>query len=259
MTPVGLGADNRCMAEGEHGSEGSPLPPKAPAEAGRLDWFRKRRSWLVLGRTLGGFGAFIAAVVALLQFATGGDGAVAGVAEPLTVTPQSLVRVSDAAPAYTYMQVTDRTGKVRVEVPTAWGQVLRVGFVARGLAPIPDGTTMGPGLNAAPNVDAWRRDLTTPGVFIGVSKSVLRYYSPSDLAHGVTFGDCTFERAEAYANESFAGEIVHWRCPGGARWIVVAATPAKSREYALLIQTKLVSEADVDAYNRILATFEAHL
>jgi hypothetical protein len=247
------------MGEGEAPEPEAPPTQPARAPEGVTTWFRKRRSWLVLGRTLGGFGAFIAAIVAVLQLVTGGDKpTVTGVAQPLSTVPLSL-KAPGPAQEYAFGLVTDRTGKVRVEVPTAWGQVLGLGFIARGLDPAIEGRRLGPGLNAAPNVDAWRRDQVTPGVFIGVSKSILRYFTPNELARTVTFGDCAFEKAEAYTNEAFTGEIVHWRCPTGTRWIVVAATPTKSRDYALLIQTKLVSEADVAAYNRILSTFEARL
>jgi hypothetical protein len=225
-------------------------------------WFQKRRSWLVLGRTLGGFGAFLAGIVAAVQFVQGDEGRppvapkLAALSSGVTTPPPTPTSLK---PSYEYTEVTDRERRIRVEVPTAWGNVLGNGWHARGLPPFPEEELIGPGLNASPNVAAWSGDFETPGVFIGVSRRVLQTYTPRQLASEITYARCTFDRREPYTNHAFTGEVVHWRCPGSTRWIVLAATPTGARDYVLWIQTKLVDERDVEAYNRILSTFEVSL
>jgi hypothetical protein len=60
----------------------------------------------------------------------------------------------------------------------------------------------------------------------------------------------------SYSNADFTGAIVTWDCEGDAQWRVLAATPTESRSHLLYVQAKLVSAADVEAYNKILNTFE---
>ncbi len=161
-----------------------------------------------------------------------------------------------AADDYEYATVEDQTGQIAVEVPTEWGNVLGNGWHASAFTRIPRGEVIGPGLNAAPNVAEWSDDLETPGVFIGVSRDILAEYEPEEILQQVAYDGCRTTGRHAYTNAEYTGAIVTWQCDGGAQWRVLAATPTESRAYLVYLQAKLVSEADVDAYNRILNTFE---
>ena len=133
------------------------------------------------------------------------------------------------------------------------------GWHPQGLPPIRDGDLIGPGLNAAPNVAAWKRpgDFETPGVFVGASKKVLNEeYTPEKTLRGLSFDGCKTTGSKPYTNADFTGATLNWSCPRGAQWRLVAATPTESRAYLVYLQVKLVSRADVDAFNRILGTFE---
>jgi serine protease Do len=160
------------------------------------------------------------------------------------------------ASGYEYAVVSDQTGQIRVEVPTAWGHVQGNGWHAQALDPIPEGELVGPGLNAAPNVESWRGDLRTPGVFVGASKAVLGEFDRTTILERVGFDGCTTTKSEPYTTANFTGAIKTWTCPRGAQWRVLAAVPTESRAYLVYVQVKLVSSADVAAYNRILGTFE---
>lgn len=167
--------------------------------------------------------------------------------------------LSPSTGSYQYVAVSDATGQISVEVPTVWGNVLGNGWHAQGLPPTPDGKLIGPGLNAAPNVAAWRSatDFETPGVFVGASEKVLGAYSPEKILRGVSFESCRTTGVTPYTNADFTGATVTWSCPHGAQWRVLAATPTESRAYLVYVQVKVVSRADVEAYNRILGTFKA--
>ena len=169
--------------------------------------------------------------------------------------------VAPPAASYAYVGVSDASGQISMEVPTAWGNVLGNGWHAQGLPPFRDGRRLGPGLNAAPNIAAWRSDADfgTPGVFVGASKAVLREYTVETILQRVSFDGCQTTGGGPYTNEDFTGSTVVWSCPRGVEWRVLAATPTESRAYLVYVQVNLASAADVEAYNRILGTFETEL
>ncbi len=155
-----------------------PVPPSSNRFLPALGWWSKRRSWIVLGRALGGIGTFIAAIVAGAQF-IGDD--------------EKKQNDDDGSrPAYVYTRVTDDAVRLSVEVPTEWGKVYRDGWHAHNLPPFDEDELLGPGLNAAPNVQDWVRDgeQETPGMFIGASRAVLPEYTAHDLADKVSFSGC---------------------------------------------------------------------
>jgi hypothetical protein len=162
------------------------------------------------------------------------------------------------AATYQYGEVTDETGQLSVEVPTAWGNVRGNGWHARSFSRLPSGEAIGPGLNAAPSIEAWGADgeYETPGVFIGASQEILGVYSPDEVLQQVSFEGCRTTERKTYTNPDFTGAIVTWTCPNDAQWRVLAATPTESRAYLVYLQAKLASSADVEAYNRILNTFD---
>lgn len=162
------------------------------------------------------------------------------------------------AASYEYVSVSDVTGQISVEAPTKWGNVLGNGWHAQRLPPIPDDELIGPGLNAAPSVKAWGRDgnFETPGMFVGASEEILAEYTPETILQRVSFDGCETAGGGPYTSADFTGSIVIWSCPEGTQWRVLAATPTESRAYLAYLQVKLTSLADVEAYNRILGTFE---
>jgi hypothetical protein len=160
--------------------------------------------------------------------------------------------------SYRYISQEDATGRIEVDIPTTWVTTPGNGWHAHNLPPIPEDRVLGPGLNATPDLAAWGRsgEFETPGVFVGASQTILHDFTPERLLQDVSFADCTKSERTAYANSDFTGEIVVWSCRGRAQWRVLAATPKKSEDYLVYLQVKLVTSADVEAYNRILKTFK---
>jgi hypothetical protein len=160
-------------------------------------------------------------------------------------------------PSYEYVEVSDATGQISVEVPTVWADVPGNGWHALGIPGVIDGTRVGPGLNAAPSVEQWKGDLETAGVFIGASRDLLKDHSPTTLIRRTPPAGCESMDSETYAGASFTGEVVTFRCEGTkTQWRRLAATPTTTRDYLLYLEAKLVSDADLEAYNKILNTFE---
>jgi hypothetical protein len=197
----------------------------------------QRRTWILLGRTLGGFGAFLAALVAGAQFLLGDDDG----------------KERRDGPAYSFASVVDPQGRLSAELPTAWAD-LETGWRAHDLEPFADGETVGTGLVAATNDRAWAGDLTTPGAFLGVSEALAASYSTETLASRFSYTDCEIAEREAFRNESLAGHLERWSCEEAASWVTVAASPRGSPGSIVLAQVKLVSGRDEEALERLLAT-----
>ena len=143
-----------------------------------------------------------------------------------------------------------------MEVPTAWGNVDGGAWAPRNIARLEGLGTIGQKLVAAPNVLAWQApgELTTPGVFVGLSAAILQRWDPRDLANTFTYSGCSYDYDEPYARTGFSGWVVHWSCEGSdTRWLTLAGTTDAGDEL-VLVQAKLVSGRDDDAYRRVLAS-----
>jgi hypothetical protein len=219
---------------------------------GKLVQVVKNHPLMAVVSVLGTIATFIVGTVRVTGLVVG-----AGTAPIADAIPVNEVRLPPAA-AYEYVSVSDDSRRLSVEVPTTWGNVFGNGWHPQSLPPIRDGEVIGPGLNAAPAVAAWRSDtdFETPGVFVGASERILDHYTPTTILQRVSFAGCRTSRSSSYTNADFTGAIVIWSCPEGVQWRVLAATPSESRAYLVYVQVKLVSSADVEAYNRILGTFE---
>jgi hypothetical protein len=160
-------------------------------------------------------------------------------------------------PSYQYVEVSDATGQISVEVPTVWADVPGNGWHALGIPGVGDGVRVGPGLNAAPSVQRWKGDLETPGVFIGASRELLKDHTPTTLIRRTPPAGCASMDSETYAGAGFTGEVVTFRCEDTkTQWRRLAATPTTTRDYLMYLEAKLVSDADLEAYDKILNTFE---
>ena len=246
-----------------------------PGRFARLAQAAKNHPMLAVASALGSLGTFAAGTAAVAGlFGAGGSGAIGE-----SISPGDLGLPEELS--YSYKQVSDDEGRISVQVPVGW-KVLGEGWHAHELPPIAEDKLLGPGMNALPatsevekinlasnanvgdssprlelvtSLDDWKTDQRTPGVFIGASEEILRTHSPSDVLDNIVFRDCVIWAREAYTKGPFAGEVLTWNCPD-AQWRLLAATPKDPPRYLVYVQVKLVSTADVEAYNKILTTFE---
>jgi hypothetical protein len=194
---------------------------------------------MTLVSILGTIATFIVGSVRVVDLVKGGEGDLRG------------------APSYEYIEISDNSGQISVQVPSVWADTPGNGWHTRGIRGVPDGTRVGPGLNAAPNVEAWKDDLETPGVFIGASRKLLESQSPTTLIRRTPPAGCSSTESTTYASPAFTGEVVTFRCEEAkVEWRRLAATPTATRDYLMYLEAKLVTTADVEAYNKILNTFE---
>ena len=204
----------------------------------------------MLGRVLGGFGAFIAAIIAAVQFAVGGGGG-GGTGPDSTTPPTSNER-------YAYAERRDDSGTITVEVPTTWGNLDGHRWRASNIGDLPAGTPLGVRLIASPNVRAWSAagELTTPGVLVGVSDVLpTQWNTARDVAKAFNYDGCEFVSDKPYTGGGLTGWEVRSDCRGSeTRWITLAATSPAVPGSIVFVQAKLVTPNDDEAYQRVLGS-----
>lgn len=147
-----------------------------------------------------------------------------------------------------YMTVSDDSGALMMDVPTGWSDV-------DGRAWELEGETIGLSLIAAPNINDFYNSWGTPGVFFGATDQF--DVTVNELLDIFDFsGDCSYSGRTEYDDGAYSGNYDVWLdCGGtGTLLVVLAAEPADG-SYQTLVMVQVVSDADLDALDKILATF----
>lgn len=156
-----------------------------------------------------------------------------------------------------YMVVTDDTGALQVEIPTAWAQV--------------DGsiweTTWGdinitaPSVVAAADVNRYYNYWDESGISFAASSDLGRtggYVQLLDGVRGWYESDCTYDSAADYEDELYEGRYQLWsNCGGTGSWAMVLSARPKDdvTAFLILLQLTITTDADLEALDHILNTF----
>ncbi|MEV6303531.1 serine/threonine-protein kinase [Actinoplanes sp. NPDC051861] len=165
-----------------------------------------------------------------------------------------------AAPPVAYHRVTDDTGRLSLEVPDTWTHHLGNGWHP-GLDPYFREVNVGPGLNAAPNVNDWFGRNAMPGAFAGGSTRVVTEakFTPDSLAKVFGPNGCKLEQSGPFTLDRLAltGRWGTWECDYGARWRYAYAWPADHR-YLLAVEIKMTRPEDEAVWQHMLETLTLH-
>ncbi len=166
----------------------------------------------------------------------------------VAVTGETL---SDAAGYAEYVTLTDVNGTMSVEVPSPWTDT-----DVESLWSI-DGEAVGAALSAATDYAAWVEGWTTPGMFFGASATLQRTATVESILDGQDFTfACDYDGRYDYEDPLYSGSYdLYVNCEGeDTLFVVVAAEPPDS-SVLMMLQIVVVSEADLEALDRILNTF----
>ncbi len=149
-----------------------------------------------------------------------------------------------------YIQVRDNSGRLVMEVPAEWSDI-------DGSPWFLDNEEIGLSITASPSIDDFNTSWLTPGVFFAATDQF-------DLTVDETLdafdysGDCTFDARYDYDDSFYVGKYDLWTdCAGeGVLWVILATKPVGGGDTLILVQIQVVSDADLDALDRILATFD---
>lgn len=164
---------------------------------------------------------------------------------------------SDGGETYTgYTAVTDDFGAITVEVPNSWTGV-------DGRAWVDGDEVIGASIYAAPDLDGFLNTWGTPGVIFNVSDDLARlggYIQLLDIISADYRGACELDGRYDYDDGYYRGKFDYFvKCggSGGADYMVLTAVPIDNPGSSLiLVEIQILSNADLDAADRILATFD---
>ena len=156
------------------------------------------------------------------------------------------------------VRVTDDTGTVSVIVPKSWSQRWDGWSPEEQIPGITYGTVIGQGLNASPNVEEWKNDLTTPGIFVGASKLLVADHFTPATALLAFSTQCDFLSQQSAVFNHLTGYMDTWICPHSpTRFETVALWPA-NHSFIAFVELKIVMPADEASGTRALDSFTVH-
>ena len=158
--------------------------------------------------------------------------------------------------AYTdYVAVADNSGAIQVEVPSAWSDVDGTPWTSDSGADFAS-------VYASPDLQQFDSTWGTPGVKFNVTadkEKVGGHIQLLDSTRSLAFlRDCKLEGRYEYNDGYYRGNYDYYeKCGGAADYmILVAVSIHDSGNILVFVEVQIVSQADLDAADRILATFD---
>jgi serine protease Do len=155
-----------------------------------------------------------------------------------------------AGSAYTdYVEVTDDTGVMTVEVPVEWSSL--------DTSPADDGRGSSvPYIAAAPDLESFLTTWETPGLQFAALPSAGWTIDDVLATYGAS-AQCTDGGIEPYDDGAFAGSYQLWTDCNGTDtvYVVLATTPLDGSPYVFATIVQAVTDADLDALDHIFETF----
>jgi serine protease Do len=154
-----------------------------------------------------------------------------------------------------YVTVTDDYGGIQMDVPAEWGEVDGSNWVS-------DGETIGSAISAAASLDAFNNTWSESGVFFGASDDLAKlggYVNLLDVIREDFRNECKLEGRYDYEDNLYRGKYDLFENCGetGNAFIVLTAVPRdNSQAYLILVEMQITKEADFDALEKILASFQ---
>jgi len=161
----------------------------------------------------------------------------------------------DAAPTTDfyadYDLVIDDSGRLQVEVPAEWRERTTDG------EPLDDGTVL-PAIEASTDLASYYSSYSVPGMQFALLDGaragdidlLLDTIAPGD-------GECSDGGRHDYSDAVFRGRYhLYTGCgTAGATYITLTAAPSAGGSYLALVAVRILTEADLQALDRILGTF----
>jgi serine protease Do len=151
-----------------------------------------------------------------------------------------------------YDLMADDSEAIQIEVPNEWSDV-------NGGAWLVDDQVVGAAVAAAPSLDDFYNTYSTPGVFFGASAVLAQSYDENAFLDDLTdYGsDCTYEGRFEYTDPIYTGLYdLYSNCSDvGSQILNIVATPEEGG-FIMWVQTQIVNDADLEALDRIINSFE---
>ncbi len=147
-----------------------------------------------------------------------------------------------------YVNVVDDTGVLSVDVPIEWADIDRTSFTSD------DGTEV-PWIVASPSIAAYDATYLTPGLSFTALPPVpsldelLAEFAPDE-------GECTDNGIQDYGDELYTGRFQEFTdCGDTSTVLVTVAAVPPDNSFTAVVVVQLVSDADLEVLDQVVATF----
>jgi hypothetical protein len=151
-----------------------------------------------------------------------------------------------------YTRITDNEEKITVQVPVEWSDIETGTWTFKG-------KKTGVFLAASPNLGDFYSTRSQPGVLIGVSRSLAQTYDKEGLL-ALERRDlprqCVLKGRFDYQNQFYLGKYDHFTSCSGKPGLLIFTTASADRKSLIMIRIAVVSEADLEAVDTIINTFQ---
>jgi hypothetical protein len=160
--------------------------------------------------------------------------------------------IQRAAPYSEYTEITDNEEKIKVQVPTEWSDIETGEWFFRG-------KNVGVFVAASADLGDFYSTRSQPGVLVGVSRSLAHTYNKEGLL-GLERRDfsrkCVHKGRFDYQNQFYSGQYDHFANCSGTPGVLIFTTDSADRKSLILIRIIVVSEADLQAVDTIMNSFQ---
>jgi serine protease Do len=151
-----------------------------------------------------------------------------------------------------YTFVSDDSGAIQVEIPQEWNDV-------NGTAWVRDETEIGAAVSASSNLDDFLNTFSTPGIFFGASSVLAQDYVEASFLDSLTdfSSDCIYDGRYEYSDPIYTGLYdLYTDCSAAGSQIINIVAAPEDGGFIIWVQTQIVSDADLEALDRIINSFE---
>lgn len=147
-----------------------------------------------------------------------------------------------------YIIVEDDSGTITVSVPTVWSDVVG------SPTDLGDGNAS-PTLIASPSIADYNATWSTPGMEF-LASPTLTQFSSAELLDLAAPSECVSQGRSDYDDGFFVGQFeVFTDCGGTGTQLYVVASTSSDGSYGVLVAVQVVSDADLEALDSILGSF----
>jgi len=165
------------------------------------------------------------------------------------------VVVEDTGSYSGYMSVVDDYGALQMEIPVEWADIYG-GYWEDG------GDIIGSQISAAADLDAYINTWSESGAFFGASDDLAKlggYVNLLDVRRDDLIDDCKYDDRYVYEDNLYRGKYDLFENCGesGNVYFVLTAVPKEDPQaFLILVEMQIGKDADFDALDQILATFD---
>ncbi|HEX9385573.1 MAG TPA: hypothetical protein VF918_04590 [Anaerolineales bacterium] len=162
--------------------------------------------------------------------------------------------VSQSPSAYSgYTRVNDNEDKITLQVPVEWNDIETGKWTYKG-------RNMGVFVAASGDLGNFYSTRSQPGVLIGVSHALAGAYGKEgllDLEKRDHARSCLYKDRFDFQNQFYVGQYDQYtNCAAGTPNLLVFTTASADQKYLILLRIIVASEADIEAADTILSTFQ---